>query len=73
MFDEGKLSTGILRVDRGAFVEELQPKATERGATVNDARTIETIARSHGKRFTLGQTHHLARGRYLLHIHSGSR
>ena len=29
MFAEGKLSMGILHVDGGAFVEELQPEGTK--------------------------------------------
>ena len=73
MFDEGKLATCILRVDGGASVQELQPEAAEQDAKVNDAKRIETSARPHGKRFTLEPTHHLARGRYLLHNHSGTR
>ena len=62
MLDEGKLSMGILHVNGGASVEELQPEAVEKGALVNDARRIEISARPHGKRFTLWKTHHLACG-----------
>ena len=62
MFDDGKLSMGILHVNGGASVEELQPEAVKQGALVNDARRIETSAKPHGKRFTIGKTHPLARG-----------